>query len=141
MLDSGTTLTWEDWDQRYKGNQDWNHAWGAAPANLLPSYVLGARPLAPGWTRAEIAPQPGTLSRAEGKVPTPLGPILIRWEKTSAFKLALKLPPGVKARVRLPASALEKAVLVNGCLVTARRTDQEWILESDVSGTAVIETR
>jgi len=48
MLESGATITWEAWDLRYKPNQDWNHAWGAAPANLLPRYVLGAVPATPG---------------------------------------------------------------------------------------------
>src|SRR5207253_8512957 len=28
--DVGTTMTLEAWDQKYKPNQDWNHAWGAA---------------------------------------------------------------------------------------------------------------
>ena len=141
MLDSGTTLTWEAWDQRYKPNQDWNHAWGAAPANLLPRYILGARPLAPGWTCAEIAPQPGTLSRAEGKVPTPLGPILIRWENKAAFKLSVTVPPGMKARVCLPVTVQARNVLLNGRPVSTSRTDQGWFLDADVVGTAVIETR
>ena len=44
-------ISWEAWDLKYKLNQDWNHAWGAAPANLLPRYVLGAEPLEPGWQR------------------------------------------------------------------------------------------
>ncbi|HEX6494770.1 MAG TPA: family 78 glycoside hydrolase catalytic domain [Acidobacteriaceae bacterium] len=56
MVDSGATITWEAWDQRYKRNQDWNHAWGAAPANLLPRFVLGVQSRTPGWARAEIAP-------------------------------------------------------------------------------------
>ena len=53
MVESGTTITWEAWDQRYKPNQDWNHAWGAAPANLLPRYILGAQPLTPGWRQSD----------------------------------------------------------------------------------------
>ncbi|HSV99199.1 MAG TPA: trehalase family glycosidase [Sedimentisphaerales bacterium] len=27
----GTTITLEAWDNKYKPNQDWNHAWGAVP--------------------------------------------------------------------------------------------------------------
>jgi alpha-L-rhamnosidase len=27
MIDKGGTITWEAWDQVYKPNQDWNHAW------------------------------------------------------------------------------------------------------------------
>ena len=80
MLDSGTTITWEAWDQKYKPNQDWNHAWGAAPANLLPRFVLGVQPLAAGWKRAVIRPNPGHLSAASGKVPTPRGPVMVDWK-------------------------------------------------------------
>jgi hypothetical protein len=54
MVASGTTITWEAWDLKYKPNQDWNHAWGAAPANLLPRFVLGVEPLEPGWSQASI---------------------------------------------------------------------------------------
>ena len=75
MLDSGTTITWEAWDQKFKPNQDWNHAWGAAPANLLPRFILGVQALTPGWSRAVIRPFPGTLKQAEGKVPTPRGAV------------------------------------------------------------------
>lgn len=77
MVDSGTTITWEAWDQRVKPNQDWNHSWGAAPANLISRYVLGAQPLKPGWSQVIIQPNPGRLTNAEGKIPTPRGPILI----------------------------------------------------------------
>jgi hypothetical protein len=80
MVESGTTITWEAWDQRNKPNQDWNHAWGAAPANLLLRFVLGVQPLAPGWSRVSIRPNPGTLKSADGKVPTPRGPVLVRWQ-------------------------------------------------------------
>lgn len=31
MVESGTTITWEAWDQRYKSNQDWTHAWARRP--------------------------------------------------------------------------------------------------------------
>ncbi len=71
MVNSGTTISWEAWDLKYKPNQDWNHAWGAAPANLLPRFVLGAQPAAPGWNTAMIRPCPGGLKHARGQVPNP----------------------------------------------------------------------
>jgi alpha-L-rhamnosidase len=73
MVNSGTTITWEAWDSRYKPNQDWNHAWGAAPANLLPRFVLGVQPLTPGWKQALVRPNPGLLAGANGRVPPPWG--------------------------------------------------------------------
>jgi hypothetical protein len=39
MKDQGSTITMEAWSNSVKPNQDWNHAWGAAPANLLPRYL------------------------------------------------------------------------------------------------------
>jgi hypothetical protein len=141
MVESGTTITWEAWDQRYKPNQDWNHAWGAAPANLLPRFVLGVQPLLPGWRRSVIRPNPGSLSRAEGKVPTPLGPILIQWENTNAFKLSVSLPTGMSAQVQVPANANSSSVFINGNPARAERDGQWWILDADITGTAVIETR
>lgn len=138
---SGTTITWEAWDQRYKPNQDWNHAWGAAPANLFPRYVLGVQPLTPGWARTVIRPNPGDLSNAEGKVPTPRGPITIRWSNGATFRLSLVLPTGLSARIEVPAAPNATRVLLNGHRAAARRDGAWWILEQDVTGTAEIESR
>lgn len=141
MVESGTTISWEAWDQHYKPNQDWNHAWGAAPANLFPRYVLGVMPLAPGWSRASIRPSPGSLKFAEGKVPTPRGPVLIRWEQGAALKLSLTLPAHVSAQVQLPAPERSTGVFIGGQPVAAKRSGNVWQLENDVTGTAVIEVR
>jgi hypothetical protein len=141
MVESGTTITWEAWDQRYKPNQDWNHAWGAAPANLLPRFVLGAQPLAPGWKRALIQPHPGSLKEADGKPPTALGPILIKWENYDGFKLSLTLPPGMTAQVDVPAPKNSTGVIVNGKSVPAKRAGQWWVLEKELAGKVTVETK
>lgn len=141
MVESGTTITWEAWDQRYKPNQDWNHAWGAAPANLLPRYVLGLKPLQPGWSRAAIQPHSGNLKFAEGKTPTPRGPVLIRWERGAKFNLTIALPPKMSAKVQLPAAEGSTGVFVNGRQVDAKRSGGWWILENDVAGQVAIEVR
>jgi len=36
MIKVGSTMTMEAWDMIYKPNSDWNHAWGAAPGNIIP---------------------------------------------------------------------------------------------------------
>ncbi|HEX4349968.1 MAG TPA: family 78 glycoside hydrolase catalytic domain [Verrucomicrobiae bacterium] len=141
MVESGTTITWEAWDQHYKPNQDWNHAWGAAPANLLPRFVLGAQPLVPGWKRALIQPHAGPLVQASGKIPTALGPISIAWKNPGGFKLSLVLPPQMSAQVDIPAQDNSTGVVVNGKPVHAKRDGQWWILEKDVTGSASIEAR
>jgi hypothetical protein len=138
MVDSGTTITWEAWDQRYKPNQDWNHAWGAAPANLLPRFVLGAQPLTPGWTTAIIRPCPGNLKSAEGKIPTPLGPITIRWTNTGTFKLDVTLPGQMKARIHIPAGD-SKEIFLNGKSIPAEREGSYRVIDAAVSGKVSIE--
>ena len=98
MVESGTTITWEAWDQCYKPNQDWNHAWGAAPANLLPRFVLGVQPLEPGYGRVVVRPQLGSLSWARGVVPTVRGPIHIHVVRENPDKVHLEVnaPDGME---------------------------------------------
>lgn len=141
MVESGTTITWEAWDQKYKPNQDWSHAWGAAPANLLPRYVLGIQALTPGWKKVVIRPQPGSLTFARGKVPTPLGSALVGWNITKTFTLSLKLPKGMSANIELPALGNATQVLVNGKTAPATRKGVWWILTNEVSGSVKIELR
>ncbi|WP_222846983.1 family 78 glycoside hydrolase catalytic domain [Pontiella desulfatans] len=137
MVESGTTITWEAWDQKYKPNQDWNHAWGAAPANLLPRYVLGVEPLTPGWKTARIRPCIGGLGFAKGKVPTPLGGIEVEWKQTAqGFALKVSLPEGMGAQVELPDFG---RVYRNGKPERARRVGDR--LRVELEGTAVFEVR
>ncbi len=150
MVESGATITWEAWDLKYKPNQDWNHAWGAAPANLLPRFVLGAQPAAPGWSDVVIRPHPAGLAHAEGKIPTPRGPVLVRWARGEAgrFALDVTLPAGTSARVELPAfveslpsTAAPAQVWLNGQPVAAARRGDRWVLDAPVTGRATIELK
>ncbi len=61
-------------------NSSMCHAWSAAPTLLLPRCVLGVKPLTPGWTEVEVAPQPSGLDWAEGTVLTPLGELGVSWK-------------------------------------------------------------
>jgi alpha-L-rhamnosidase len=141
MVESGATITWEAWDQKYKPNQDWNHAWGAAPANLLPRFVLGAQPLTPGWSRALIRPHPGTLTWAEGKMPTPRGELSVRWKQDKNFTETLTIPAGMTAKVELPALEGSSGVWAGGTKVMAHREGQWWTLDEDLSGTVTLKER
>lgn len=141
MVESGTTITWEAWDQHYKPNQDWNHAWGAAPANLLPRFVLGVQVSNAGWDEAEIAPHPGNLQSASGTVPTPRGPLNISWSHTPEFTLSAQLPPGVKARVRLPAAGDSHGIWKDGKPAPAHKDGNWWVLDEDVAGKVALQVR
>jgi alpha-L-rhamnosidase len=141
MVDSGTTMTWEAWDQKYKPNQDWNHAWGAAPANILPKYVLGAQALSPDWDRVLIQPHPGDLTNAKGTLPTPHGELAISWSRTKIFTLHLALPRGTTAKVILPALQGLSEIRIGNKRVKAHRQAEGWALDEDVSGSVEIEER
>ncbi len=100
----GATMAMEAWDDRCKPNQDWNHAWGAAPANLIPRWLLGVRPLTPGAEMLVIQPQPGNLAYGAGRVPTIRGPVEVSIEQAGGrFRLEATLPGNCSARVILPA--------------------------------------
>lgn len=104
MIAVGSTMTLEAWDWKYKQNLDWNHAWGAAPANLIPRFLLGVRPLEPGFARILIEPQPASLPRASGVVPTIRGPVEVAFEQEPgvSFRLEVELPANTRGTVKLP---------------------------------------
>ena len=134
MVELGATITWEAWDVKYKPNLDWNHAWGAAPANLLPRYILGVEPLTPGWATARIRPCPGGLDFARGKVPTPRGPILVEWNQSDRFTLLLEIPVNMRVRLELPAGRDSTGISQDGRPVNAQRIGDRWVLKPTVSG-------
>ncbi|HEX7366600.1 MAG TPA: sulfatase-like hydrolase/transferase, partial [Pelobium sp.] len=47
MIRVGATMAMEAWDMKYKPNSDWNHAWGAVPANAIPRLMWGIQPKTP----------------------------------------------------------------------------------------------
>ena len=75
MIRSGSTITMEAWDMKYKPNSDWNHAWGAAPANIIPRQLWGIQPKTPGFATVRIHPQMGDLKFSTIKTPTLTGSI------------------------------------------------------------------
>lgn len=103
IYDVGSTITLEAWDDRFKPNQDWNHAWGAVPANIIPRFLMGIRPLEPGFGKLLIQPQPGHIRQASLKLPTIRGTVHVSFERTAEdFALQFTLPANIKARVELP---------------------------------------
>lgn len=75
MIRIGSTITLEAWDTKYKNNLDWNHAWGAVPANVIPRGLWGIQPKTAGFETAMIKPQMGNLKSSEIEVPTIKGTI------------------------------------------------------------------
>jgi alpha-L-rhamnosidase len=112
MVGSGATMTWEAWDSRFKPNQDWNHAWGAAPANLIPCKLMGIQPLEPGFARISIAPPIDSLKWAQVRVPTAKGSVFVRFENEPHYRLAVELPPGTTGRIGIPVAAPDGPAMV-----------------------------
>ncbi|WP_460544549.1 alpha-L-rhamnosidase-related protein [Echinicola sediminis] len=75
MIRIGSTITLEAWDNKYKFNLDWNHAWGAVPANIIPRGLWGIKPKTPGFGITTIQPQLADLKSSSIQVPTIKGPI------------------------------------------------------------------
>lgn len=121
MIHMGSTLTTEAWNFADKKNMDWNHAWGAAPANLIARFVLGVRPITPGYGQILIQPELGSvLSYAEGTVPTIRGPVFIKaTNEPRLFKVVVNIPGNVTATVVVPVSGGASAgVAVDGKIVS-----------------------
>ncbi len=102
MLDQGATMTFEAWTEAIKPNMDFNHAWGAAPGNLLPRYVLGVRPATIGAGRVVVAPQPGPLEFVRGRVPFRQGPVEVACllSRNRTWRIEVVLPEGTRGAVK-----------------------------------------
>jgi hypothetical protein len=107
MLARGASTFWESFDPDESRETELElygrrygvslcHGWSGAIAGTIATHVLGVEPSAPGYERATIAPQLGDLAWAEGVVPTPKGPIRVRWSETGS---RVELPDGVHADV------------------------------------------
>lgn len=110
MIDPvGSTMTLEAWDMKYKPNLDWNHAWGAVPANVIPRKLMGIEPLEPGFKRFRLRPQPGTLAHAAIRTPTPRGPVEVRFTRPEGrWRVEFSVPAGTAAEVHLPVNTLQE---------------------------------
>lgn len=104
MLREGSTITMEAWGRRYKPNLDWNHAWGAAPANVIMRQLVGVRPHSPGGREVLIRPRPGRLESFEAKAPLIVGAVEAAYRRTDdGYRLEVTLPANTTAALDLPA--------------------------------------
>ena len=92
-------------DQR-SGETSLAHGWSSGPTAALSAYVLGMRPVAPGWKTWLVEPQPGDLDYAQGTVGTPRGKLASRWERDAggrtSFRLTVKAPKATAGTVAVP---------------------------------------
>jgi hypothetical protein len=82
------------------------HGWATAPLYLSGALALGVVPTAPGYSKLLIAPRSliEGMTKADGQVPTPHGPIHVKWKlpsKSDGGYLRLSLPPNVETTIDL----------------------------------------
>lgn len=137
MIRVGSTITLEAWDHLYKNNLDWNHAWGAAPGNIISRYVLGVQPLEPGFKKMLICPEPGSLKKVKGKIPTIRGPVDIAYENDAqtGFKMEFSVPGNTVVRVGAPCVKCNTNTLIfDGKEVTGTLEKNHLFLDNINSG-------
>ena len=129
MLQVGSTMTTEAWDEFYKKNLTWNHAWGAAPANSIARRMVGILPTEPSFRRFRIAPQPGGLKHISYKQPSIRGPITVDLStEYQQWDMTVSVPGNSKAELWIPASFSK--ITVDGREAASARSDtfamKEW---------------
>jgi len=115
MIKVGATMAMEAWDMKYKPNADWNHAWGAVPANAIPRGLWGITPATPGFGVVQIQPQLGDLESSSIVFPTLRGKIKASYQFISdrRQRYDIELPANVVGEFVLPATG-QAIVRLNG---------------------------
>ncbi len=123
MLRAGATITFEAWDNSFKPNQDWNHAWGAVPADIIPMRLVGVRPTAPAAATIEVRPQTSSLRHVTARVPTIRGTVEADIDNTSGtYRLRVRIPANTDARILLPAPGGKYILRRDGRRISPRRS-------------------
>jgi len=106
MIRVGLTMTTEAWDESFKPNLTCNHAWGSAPANIIPRKLFGIEPIEPGFAAVRIRPRMGDLEEARLRLPTIRGQITASWKRDDlGVRLDVKIPANMRAELWMPACA------------------------------------
>jgi len=143
IYDVGTTISLEAWDNKYKPNQDWNHAWGAAPANIIPMRLMGIEPLEPGFERIRIKPQPANLKWAKIVHPTIKGDVSVSFENKMGelFSMNVEIPANCVADVWIPFDGGKYELKINGEKVEPRQKRKFLVINDVQSGKHNFELR
>ncbi len=107
----GATTIWERWDSMLPDGTinpgemtSFNHYALGAVADWMHRVVGGLAPLAPGYAKVLVAPQPGGgITEAETTLDTPHGRVAVHWTVDGdELTVDAELPAGVDGVLRLP---------------------------------------
>ncbi|MDR3061562.1 MAG: hypothetical protein LBU57_05550 [Dysgonamonadaceae bacterium] len=145
MIRVGATMTTEAWDNKYKNNNGWSHAWSSSPVHILPRKVMGIEPVEPGFKHIRIKPQPSGLSWAETKLPTIMGPVSAKFKASPReFELTVSYPTNVSADIYLPISGEVKkyTLLHNGEVFKKAKIESGYVVVKEIgSGNHIFNIR
>ena len=133
MVRSGSTITLEAWDYKFKPNLDWNHAWGAVPANMVTRGLWGIVPVTPGFGVTQIKPQTGGLTSSSIKVPTIRGSVNCEFktDNVSRFDLQVSIPSNMKAVISIPVrDIVHPELFVEGKKIDGKREGKFFVAET-----------
>ena len=142
MIRIGSTITLEAWDKVYKPNLDWNHAWGAVPANIIVRKLMGVEPISPGFDTFQIKPQLGSLTSASLKTPTIKGAISVVFDNTAtSTTLKVSVPGGTQAHIYVPADTQRKQLTINGQRSNLKPQNDYYYLPNTQAGNYIFELK
>lgn len=107
MIEMGATSLWEviGGEERFQCAGSLCHGWSAVFNYIAGAQILGVRPLSPGFKTFAVAPRILGMPCASGMIPTPYGPIQVRWRDNPAagvFELFLKHPNTLEVEITAP---------------------------------------
>jgi hypothetical protein len=115
MIKSGSTISMEAWDKIYKPNLDLNHAWGAAPANIIVRKLMGVQPLSPGADTILIQPQLANLQFAKLKTTLIKGEVAIEYNHKAENEVyQLSIPSGALVLFNIRSNYSNTSLMVDG---------------------------
>ncbi len=139
MVQEGATSFWEGYSPTWYKGRDFHaslqadnmsgyrvslsHGWSSGVTPWLMTQVLGIKPTAGGFARAEIRPDLLGLKWVKGGEPTPHGMLNVSMRKDNGYVTTIDLPADVAAKVSVPVTVAGAQVTVNGKVVKSTPAD------------------
>lgn len=142
MIRTGSTISMEAWDKVYKPNLDLNHAWGAAPANLIVRKLMGVEPMEAGASELKIKPQLGHLQFAKLTTTLIRGKVKIDYSlQGPSASYQIEIPSGISAQVSLKLPFEKARLWIDGQLSNVKAMEGEYHFRLKDSGNHRIELK